>query len=608
MDFEEWKNQEIERLKNANGNLKPWTQSEVYQNQYNMSASVNTVDLSSFELLTSAVWSRTYRSYNYYDMDVLKGNTIQFQCPIVDIHCAFTNDNEINGTLTILKDWVKVDMTNPTLQPLPIPLKNYGVSANLSLEGYPRVSYFPYIDPIINGVVVRNENSLHFARSTSTTAYSNYAIYYLNGTHDGITYLCVASMGYNDARTQGSFQLFGFDINNEHIENVTGGYTLTGMDIFDIQYGEPNAIGGYGGVGSAFSVVSDKIAMPSKPSLGVSSTGLLNVYKVNEFTLANFGSFLFSTEPTDDTYYVPTEEVEEMDDITNAMAKMVNGIASRITHGIKQSANGDLVDYVIDCHILPFSPQVEANASYIKVGWKTSEFLGKKVTDDYTDISCGNVEIPYMYNNFLDTQAKVQLFVPFVGFVSLSAQQVIGKTINLTYRFNVIDGSFIAYVREMIGSDYTIIGTYSGSACVHMPITGVNYSNIVGGMMQTASGLIGGIGGAMTGNPLALVGGFASAVQGLNSMNNSGQVQQSNGYNASASFMGQRKPFVIIEYPQQALPSNYYHTYGAPLMAKKKLNELKGYTVCANVDTSGLQIDSRERDEIKRLLESGVYL
>lgn len=395
---------------------------------------------------------------------------------------------------------------------------------------------------------------------------------------------------------------------NDLAKRIMGEAIVRKGDIFDEQYGEPNEIGGYGGVGSAFSVVSDKISIPNMPSLGVSSTGLLNIYKVNEFTLSNFGSFLFSTEPTDDEYYVPTSEVEQMDDITNAMAKMVNNLSARFTHGVKQKANGDLVNYVIDCHILPFNPSVEENPVYIKVGWKTSEYLGKKVTNDYKDVTCGTIEIPYMYNNFLDTKAQVQLFLPFVGFVQLNTQQVIGKQLNVMYRFNVIDGSFIAYVRVLIDNELTIIGTYNGTACVHMPITGINYSNIVGGMMQTASGIVGGISGALTGNPLALVGGFASATQGLSSMNN-GQVQQSNGYNTSSAFMGCRTPYVVIEYPQQALPSNYFHTYGSPLYKKMKLSELVGYTECVNVDTSCMNgIDKGDREEIARLLESGVYL
>lgn len=590
--FEDWEEEQRRRIEEANGNMKPWAEgSEIKGQPTDTAVSVQSIEYWQILQQPEDV------NYDEYELTSDSGLTGIETHHYVREDMGIGYGNFLSWLNSMGLEWTEIDISSLWSFDLPFPRYKMRLTSSRS-DAY---TTFQGSINLINRVL---GNDIRFGRSgdiIGTSSFLRFAWIETSGRYGYIIY------GRENTYNTHKAIIVLLDY-NDTAKNLIGEPIVTKGNIFDEQYGAPNELGGYGGVGSAFNVVSDKISLPAKPTLGVSSTGLLNVYKVNEFTLANFGSFLFSTEPTDDTYYVPTEDVEEMDDITNALAKMVNNLSSRMTFGIKQKANGDLVDYVIDCHILPFNPSVEDNPVYIKVGWKTSEYLGKKITSDYTDVSCGTIEIPFMYNNFLDTHAIVKLFLPFVGYVQLNTQEVIGKSINLTYRFNVIDGSFIAYIRTLIDGDLSIIGAYSGTACVHMPITGINYSNMISGMMQTASGIIGGVAGAMTGNPLALVGGFASAAQGIGNMNNA-TVQQSNGYNASASFMGNRRPFVVIEYPQQALPANYYHTNGAPLEKTMKLSDLVGYTEVNNIDMTGLYgIDAAERDEIRQLLENGVYL
>ena len=58
---------------------------------------------------------------------------------------------------------------------------------------------------------------------------------------------------------------------------------------------------------------------------------------------------------------------------------------------------------------------------------------------DHITLDFGNVKIPLHNNDVTDYECNIQLFIPFVGFVSVSNDYV-GKTINLQVDINVITG------------------------------------------------------------------------------------------------------------------------------------------------------------------------
>lgn len=67
--------------------------------------------------------------------------------------------------------------------------------------------------------------------------------------------------------------------------------------------------------------------------------------------------------------------------------------------------------------------------------------------------------------------------------------------------FNIIDGSCIAFVIATSSKSKladTVVATFGGNCCVHMPITGVNYSSMI-------SGVVGGIAGVASSGQKLLV-------------------------------------------------------------------------------------------------------
>lgn len=348
---------------------------------------------------------------------------------------------------------------------------------------------------------------------------------------------------------------------------------------------------------------SDPIEVPDDPLIGVSDVGFVRVYKTGSQSLQDMGVELFPPL----AYSAPTAITGT--DVTDAV---VNGFNSLVTFlanvpsFFDQIMANTLINYVIDCHIIPVSPS-GGSSEGIKVGYKTLTATGERIYNDYVNFSCGSISLAEYYTNFADfTCTSAKLYLPFVGFVPVQPEWFQADTLRVDYKFNVIDGSFACYVRS--GGRYvnngdsggTIVGQYAGNACIHLPITGVTYSNMAAGLVGAGAGMAV---GAASGN-LA-----AAATSAINAAGSHGDIAQSNAYNGSAAFLGCRYPFLIIERPVSSYARNYQHEIGIPSNIYAKLSQLSGFVKMENVHVDGITgATDEEKEEIRRLLASGVIV
>lgn len=382
--------------------------------------------------------------------------------------------------------------------------------------------------------------------------------------------------------------------------NLLGSFTIEEEPKDDPQKGIPSIP--IGAAGDVVTKALEEIQIPDKPVLGVSSLGTYNVYKVGLMDLTNFMSEIFHT--TTRTNYSGNDFGELM------ATALIN-----IDKGMNDLVKGDVTQFVVDTHIIPCTPETSAYTN-IGIGGYLTNSRGMPVTSDYIDVDCGAIRLgkgyTTHYDSFQDMSTRLKLYLPFIGYVDLD-NNLIWKvknqpqSIRVRYRFNVLDGSCMAFVSSGAlgdGSTTSIIGVYSGSCCVHMPLTGANYSSVISGMIQTASGIATGL---ATGNPLTATMGVGNGLANLMKPNTT----MSNSYNATSSFMGIRRPYLIIQKNTQNMPINFYERNGGLCMISYKLNDIKGsgFTKCANVDTNTFgNLKKHEKEELKRMLESGVYL
>lgn len=392
---------------------------------------------------------------------------------------------------------------------------------------------------------------------------------------------CTDRYGYK------SLQAIG--LHKDSIEELLGG---SERSVYDPEFGGVSDEDGYD---PNFDNSSDIISIPNTPSIGVSNVGFVNVYKPTQGALQNLGSDLFPN-------FEELPEVQPDDDVLVMLSQGFEHLGKNISTLLKSYINSNLINYIIDCHCLPVTPTT-GESENIKIGFKSFEQTAQRVTSDYVDFDCGTLNIKEYYGNFIDyIGTRASLYLPFIGFVPIKNEYWQSGTLSVKYRFNVIDGSFMCYVLATSSKSNlkdTVIGTYSGNACVHIPITGVNYANMVSGVVTGGASLIGGV---ATGN-------VGLAVSGaLNTIASKPQMQSSNSYNSTSSFLGIRYPYLLIEREVSNFSELYPSENGLPLNVTKKIGELTGYIEMDDKIHININCMDEEKQMILDRLTSGIII
>lgn len=354
-------------------------------------------------------------------------------------------------------------------------------------------------------------------------------------------------------------------------------------------YGFESSTGGYGDDGATHDLSSDDIEHSSLPTLSVLSPGFVNVYKVTSGLLGNLGKALFP-EPIFDADF----------NIIQAM----NQLSVMLW-------NGKLIDYIIDCHIIPVDVPAGSSA-HITCGGKElrnpdtqNAYSAPRVSASYVTKSCGSLTIGECFGNFLDYTVRCKLYLPFYGYVDIPAEYWNGGTLSVEYAFNIIDGTFVAYVKGKAKHSQlnSLIGQYSGVAVTHIPVRGQDYSQVVSGLIMTGVGVAstaatGGAASVLTGGTMA---------SGLGQMLSSKPGLQTNGSsNSSSAMMMHKKPYLIIEYPTPQFSSRYPKESGLPLNVANALGFYGGMTIAENPVLDGIPCTEREKERIRAALKTGL--
>lgn len=333
--------------------------------------------------------------------------------------------------------------------------------------------------------------------------------------------------------------------------------------------------------GGSFNDSSDIVDFPTDPQ-SILGLGFINVYKCSANSLVQLGAELFPeiTWPA------------SLSDVGEVIAALSDSIW-----------NSRLIDYVISVHCVP-GDVAAGSAENIKIGARTMlGIMGNKITSEYVNFDFGSVQTDRVFKNYADIMTGCKIFLPFYGFVPLPAEYWNGCTLTLHYKFNVIDGSFMAYLKAS-NCYYSklngVIGQYGGSAVVHMPTTGANYAAMFSSVIGSTAALAGSV---ASGN----VSGAASSITNIAANVGGGNAQSAGSYNASSSFMSMRTPFLLIELPVPQFPTNYALEKGLPANITYVLGTLQGLVICESPRIE-FACTEDEQKEIIAALQEGIII
>ena len=266
-----------------------------------------------------------------------------------------------------------------------------------------------------------------------------------------------------------------------------------------------------------------------------------------------------------------------------------------------QDLNASPIENIVSVKMVPFNIPT-GNEEEIFVGNVGVGILGSPVDIDYNckhTIGTVNIAKKYPANcNFLNsnTFTKLSLFLPFIGFKELDASLFLDKTLKVEYINDIITGN----CKAVIYADNIPICDFSGQIGLDIPISSTNRA-------QVEQGLISAVGQGAASIASGNIGGVISSALSVSS--NAFHTETRGANSPSCDSFMTHDCFYILENAIVQYPSRYNHTHGRPLNLSKTLRNVTGFTVCEDVDVSGIQGATKEElDYIKDMLEKGVYL
>ena len=264
--------------------------------------------------------------------------------------------------------------------------------------------------------------------------------------------------------------------------------------------------------------------------------------------------------------------------------------------------NNSPIENVVSVKAIPCDFLTEASKNIV-LGNVETTVQGNPVTNNYIKKKIGTVKVANQDNSFIDYEdCDILLYLPLIGTITdLNPREVMGYTITLKYCYDAITGDVIAEIFNNRAGKENIIGVYRGNCGVDIPLTSSNRAQVEAGYI---SDTISGVASIVSKNPLGVVNAGMSALTRMHTSHSTGSVS-----GATAQGLPNKAYLTIITSLPQNVTKVFRHTYGRVCCNNHKLGDLNGYTMCDDkIDLSSISCTETEKEEIRSLLATGVYL
>lgn len=309
----------------------------------------------------------------------------------------------------------------------------------------------------------------------------------------------------------------------------------------------------------------DTIPVPVQPPVFASSNKLLTLYNPVQSELDDLANFLWSPTWTVDTFK-------------------------------KIFANP--LDAILGLMVMPTVPATVSQRE-LSIGNIPTGITMRYFTQQFVDYPCGSFTIGEYYGSYLDyaPYTKVVLMLPYIGECKLNTDEVMNKTIDVTYRFDVSTGTCVAFVKV----DGSLLYTFNGMAVASIPISANGWGSMISGLLSMPIKAV--AVGASTGTgPMGTI----AAASALSVMSMKEEISHTGNLIGSAGLMGIQKPYLIITRPRQVIPANQNSYTGYPSFMTESLGSLSGYTEVEQCHLEHVPATGEELAEIEQLLKEGV--
>lgn len=248
----------------------------------------------------------------------------------------------------------------------------------------------------------------------------------------------------------------------------------------------------------------------------------------------------------------------------------------------------------------PFEVEKGEEAN-IWIGNADSGITALRVVKQFQEIDFGDLQITEYYGNALDYETDIAIFLPFIGEKTLSCVDIMGGTINLKYRVDILTGTCVAIISTVrIQNDVTlksVLYTFSGDMSNEVPLT-ASQNNFFKSLVSNPTDFEKTLTTAATGGALSMIGGISHSYSHTGSIG------------GNVGFLSVLTPYLIIRRPVNVKPAAYEKTFGYPAYTSVTLASQKGY--CRYKECfydKYLDLEKDVADEIlSKLKTKGIYI
>lgn len=261
------------------------------------------------------------------------------------------------------------------------------------------------------------------------------------------------------------------------------------------------------------------------------------------------------------------------------------------------------MDVILGLSILP-GIVPSGGSSTVKVGNIDTGVSMTKVGNQYVKFNCGSVTIKRKWGAFLDYSpfTKAFIYLPFIGIEPIDVDEIMNKTVSVTYNIDVLSGGCCAFVKV----EGTTLYSYIGQCACSVPVTGKDWSTMINGVLGAVSSVAGTIGSIASGNVAGAISGIAAVAQ--NVVGAKPSFQRSGTMGGMGGMMGIKTPYIIIERAVQAVPGYQNKIIGYPSFITRLIGDFKGYTEIEQCHLENIPCTGDEMIEIENILKTGVIL
>lgn len=344
-----------------------------------------------------------------------------------------------------------------------------------------------------------------------------------------------------------------------------------------------------GGGGGTFDGSSDPVPVPSLPSVGATNTGFISLFVPTQSQLKQVADYLWS----------PLLDISTFKKIFE-----------------------NPMDCILGLSVVPVTIPTSGSAQITVGNVELSGISLPLASQQYVEIDCGS--IPFtdkFFGSYLDQDpyTKMALFVPYSGVHSIKADDVMGKTVNLKYHIDILTGSLVAFLT----CGNSVLYEFNGACASNIPVNSMNYASTIENAIRIAVNIGTTVATAGASAPLSganaatreaartfgtAVNMAGSTAEGILSLKPN--IDRAGSLGGTTGLMGNQIPYFIITRPRLCKPANQNTFKGYPSFIQVTISDLigEGYTEFDTVVLAGLYLTDGEKEELKQILESGVYL